>query len=841
MARVQPADSVAPGVRIGALLRQYRLVAGLTQAELAERAGMSAHGIQKLESGATHPYRDTAERLIRALKLADQDEAQFRMAARPAPRRAQPQGFPHSSTGIVPHTNLPNSATTYIARAGEMERLKARLQNSRLLTLSGPGGCGKTRLALETARQLENDYVDGVWLVELASLTDDSLVAQSIATSMGVPNEPGRPVVEALTDFLRGRHVLLILDNCEHLIAACAKIVDTLLRFCAHLQVLTTSRELLGVDGEATWRVASLTTIGPPGQPDSRSEHAARVCASESGELFLDRGRLVSPTFEITAQNARAVAQICRRLDGIPLAIELAAARLGVLSPDQIAARLDQSFRLLTGGNRTVMRRQQTLHATIDWSYQLLSEAERRLVRHLAVFAGGWSLEAAEAVGADPRRPHEDVFELLSQLVAKSMVLVEESGGNEPSVVRYRFLETIRQYAEERLVAANEAESARMHHRDWYLGLAEQAVEGMEGADQKRWTDRLELEYDNLRAALSWSAAHPESSAALLLLTGYLGRFWQARGYANEGIAWLEAALSQSTTGPSSARARALNWRGVLEMWDGKLPAACMFLEESISHARAVKDWRVLSMALRHLSIALFATGDVQRPVLIVEEAVAVSREEGYMREIAWNLAWLAEASLGAGRLNVVEPLVAESIEVGRQSGDTSPVVAALRSLIRLDWIRGDLTRARASIGEALKIAGQNSNRKMEMVFLQVGLGDIALAELDRMGAKHWYREALRTASYGVVRAFMAYALRRYAALCASGGDHVHAVRILGAASVVHDLTPLMDLSSAADDVTTTLRKTLGEDEFAAAWVEGQSITLEQAIAAILSAEPQQL
>ena len=418
------------------------------------------------------------------LQLGEHDQALLKLAARPAPRRHQPHGPPDSIQGTPTPTNLPISVTSFVARAGEIDKVKQRLRDGRLLTLSGPGGCGKTRLALEVARQLESDFSDGVWLVELAPLTDASLVSQTIATTVGIADEPGRPALEVLTEYLRRRHALLILDNCEHLIDTCALVVDALLRSCASVQLLATSRELLGVAGEATWRVASLSVVDPRSLAGHSGDLVEQVLASESGQLFLDRARLVTASFGITAENAPAVAQICQRLDGIPLAIELAAARLSMLSVEQIAARLDQRFRLLTGGNRTAVRRQQTLQATIDWSYQLLLEEERRLVCRLAVFAGGWCLEAAEAVGAVSVvvRPQEDVFELLSRLVAKSMVLVEEPGDNKLGAVRYRFLETIRQYAEEKLVQAGEAaEALRRRHRDWYLDLAEQAVDGMEG------------------------------------------------------------------------------------------------------------------------------------------------------------------------------------------------------------------------------------------------------------------------------------------------------------------------------------------------------------------------
>ncbi len=388
MTRGDLSEPSAAPAGFGELLRHHRLAAGLTQESLAERAGLSEHGIQKLESGATHPYRDTAERLIRALELGDQDQARFKTAARPTPRRRQPHSPTAGTEGVTTRTNLPNSVTSFVARAGEVQRVEERLRESRMLTLSGSGGCGKTRLALEVARELEADFVDGVWLV----VADAALVSQTIATRLGIRDEAGHPVLDTLTEYLRGRHVLLILDNCEHLIDSCAQVVDTLLRACGHVQFLATSREPLGVAGEAIWRVTSLSVVDPRDQAAIGADLAVNVLGSESGRLFVDRALLVVPSFAITAQNALAVAQVCRRLDGIPLAIELAAARLSMLSVDQIAARLDQRFRLLTGGNRTAVRRQQTLQATIDWSYQLLSEEERRLVRRLAVFAAAGPL-----------------------------------------------------------------------------------------------------------------------------------------------------------------------------------------------------------------------------------------------------------------------------------------------------------------------------------------------------------------------------------------------------------------------------------------------------------------
>jgi predicted ATPase/DNA-binding XRE family transcriptional regulator len=822
-------------VRFGEMLRQHRRAAGLTQKSLAERAGLSEHGIQKLESGAAHPYRDTAERLSRALQLADREDALFKMAAQPKPRRTQPH-LPTSPGTIGPtgRSNLPVSPTSFIARAGEIDSVKERLRDNRLLTLSGPGGCGKTRLAVQIARQLESEFSDGVWLIDLAPLVDASLVTQAIATAVGIVEEPGRALIDALSAALQSCRTLLILDNCEHVVDTCAQVVDRLIRTCPGVRLLATSRELLGVAGEASWRVASLSAVDPHALAGSAEELADEVIASESGRLFIDRAQLVAPSFAITTHNAHAVAEVCHRLDGVPLAIELAAARLGMLGIEQIASRLDQCFRLLTGGHRTAVRRHQTLRATIDWSYQLLSEQEQSLVRRLAVFAGGWSLEAAEAVGADAVRREESVFEVLGQLVAKSMVLVEKPRETTPNIVRYRLLETIRQYAEEKLVEVGEADLARAGHRDWCLSFAEQGVEGIEGADQKLWWDRLNVEHDNLRLALTWSAAVPDESTPLLRLAGLLGRFWALNGFASEGARWLELALAQSDPTPSADRARALDWLGALEQFNGHVERACSLLNESVAQARSVGDRHVLARALRHLSRALRSLGDVERAWTLIEEAVAISRDEGFTSSLAWSLVLAAEHLESAGHLERVESLLLESVSAGRQSGAITSMLASTGALARLYIGRCDHARARRMVDDALALARQ-LGMHLPTVSLLITRGDVASAERDWDGADDWYRQALGAASLVGARGTAALALRHYAAMCAARGDPGRAARIVGATSSIGQ-SPLMiqPIPLTDDDMVAAVRRTLGEDAFAAAWSEGRTMTLEQAVTELM-------
>jgi non-specific serine/threonine protein kinase len=405
-----------------------------------------------------------------------------------------------------------------------------------------------------------------VWLVELAPLADPGLVPKVVAAVLGVGEEPGRPQLDTLVDVLRPKRLLLLLDNCEHLLEACARLADALLRACPHLQVLATSREALGITGEVTWRVPSLTL---PAGPAVHTVHQLEgpipvegLAQSEAVRLFLDRAAVVQPRFAVTSQTAPAVAIICQRLDGIPLAIELAAARVRALSVDQLATRLEDRFRLLTGGSRTALERQQTLRAAVDWSYDLLTEPERLVFRRLAAFAGGFTLEAAEAVGAGAELAPDDILDLLTRLVDKSLVTAEALP---EETTRYRLLETLRQYAQQKLVAAEEVEAVRTRHAAYYLALAEQAAPALLGPQQVAWLDRLEREHDNLRLALAWLAERgaqggAEAAEAALHMGTALTRFWVDRGHFALAWEWLQRLLALPGVGAARPPAPAPWW-----------------------------------------------------------------------------------------------------------------------------------------------------------------------------------------------------------------------------------------------------------------------------------------
>jgi predicted ATPase/class 3 adenylate cyclase len=491
---------------------------GYLTLSLVQRIVSAGHGGQILVS-------NTTENLLRGqlpkdASLRDMGKHQFKDV--PYPVRVfqvlapdLQEEFPPLRVLNVAPNNLPTQLTSFIGREKELTDVKRLLANTHLLTLIGPGGTGKTRLSLQVASEVLPSYPHGVWLIELAPISDPSLVPAAALAALDLPAEVHRPAIDMLCDYLREKEALLILDNCEHLVDACARMVDRLLHAAPKLRILASSREALGIAGEVSYRVPSL------GLPDIKQLPSLDSLSQyEAVKLFIDRARAAQPTFNVTNDNAPAVAQICHRLDGIPLALELAAAKVRALSVDQISKRLDDRFRLLTGGSRTALERHQTLRATLDWSHNLLPEKEQVLFRRLSIFVSGWTLEAAESVCSDDLIPHEDIFELLEQLVNKSMVTAEEW----QSETRYRMLETMRQYANEKLIEAGESENLRDRHLEYYLNLAEIATPHLLRPEQLEWLDRLEAEHDNMRGALEWSLGYERPEHALRLATT-LGTF----------------------------------------------------------------------------------------------------------------------------------------------------------------------------------------------------------------------------------------------------------------------------------------------------------------------------
>jgi predicted ATPase/class 3 adenylate cyclase len=679
------------------------------------RAG---HGGQILLSQAT--YELVRDELPEGVALRDLGEHRLKDLQRPEQvyqllHPELPAGFPPLRSLEVRSRHLPVQLTSFIGREREMNELKRLLATHRLVTLTGTGGCGKTRLAIQVAADLLEEYADGVWVVELEALVEPALVLQEIAQTLGVREEPGRTLLDTLSDRLRSRQMLLVLDNCEHLVTSCAAVADALLRSCPNLQVLATSREILGVKGETLYRVPPLTL------PElQRLPPIKQLKEYESVRLFTERALSNQPCFAVTAENASAVAAVCHRLEGIPLAIELAAARIRILSIEQLSARLEDRFRLLTGGSRTALPRQQTLRATMDWSYDLLSEAEQILLRRLSVFAGGFNLEAAEAVCAGALVADDEVMELLGQLVDKSLVIVEV-GADE---LRYRMLETIRQYGQQKLLGTGEAEPIRDRHRNRYLELAERAEPELCGPEQGEWLRRLETDYGNLRTSLEWALESRDVSLALRL-AGALSGFWHARGYTVEAREHMAAVLALPDASPrTEARAKVLRLAGALANDQGHYNEARALCQESLTIWRELGNKQGIATVLNQLGEMEWERGNYADARALCEESLALRRELGDPGSIAGCLYYLGTIAYLQGDHQAARSLCEESLKTWHGLGDKRNIARSLNTLGSISSIQGNYQVARGLFQESLTLYRDLGDRRGTSEALST-LGDI--------------------------------------------------------------------------------------------------------------------
>jgi non-specific serine/threonine protein kinase len=595
-----------------------------------------------------------------------------------------------------PRHNLPIPHTSFIGREKEIALVQDLLSRTRLLTLTGSGGCGKTRLSLRVASEVLEPFPDGVWLVELASLAEPALVSQAVASLLDIKEERGISLTQTLTDRLKARNLLLVLDNCEHLVSACAALASAILDACPGVKLLTTSRERLGVSGEQIYRVPSLSF------PDAvQSVTVESASGYEAVRLFVERARLIDVDFGLTPETIPVIARICRRLDGIPLAIELAAARVHSLSLDEIHTRLDRRFQLLHGGDRTALPRHQTLRALIDWSYELLSVQERVLLQRLSVFAGGWTLVAAEQVCAGEEVEEWEVLDLLTGLVDKSLVAADTRG----TATRYRLLETVRQYAHDRSVESGERLVVRARHRDYFLALAEEGRQKMESEEQAHWLTVLEEEHDNLRQALTFSLEEEEGTGAGLRLGAALVPFWLIRGHLSEGREHLAAVLSRPVWQDHlEARADALSAAGLLAQSQGDYSAARVLLDESLEIYRELGNKNDIAIALNNLSLVAYAQSDYAPARTLLEESLAISRGSGFKRGIALTLSNLGNVTVSQGDHATARTLLEESLAIRRELGDQHSLAMALNSLGGVAYSQGDYSAALALLEESLVI-----------------------------------------------------------------------------------------------------------------------------------------
>jgi non-specific serine/threonine protein kinase len=740
-----------------------------------------------------------------------------------------PRTFPALRSLDSTPNNLPQQLTSFIGREKEMAEVKQLLCATRLLTLSGSGGCGKTRLAIHVAADLLESYPDGVWLVELAALSDSALVPQTVATVLGLREEPGKSLLQTLAQHLKSWHSLLVLDNAEHLLAACAQLADALLRHCPQVVVLVSSREPLGIGGEQTYRVPSLSAPDP--KRDATPEGLAHY---ESARLFIERAQSQLPQFTVTDQNASALAAVCSRLDGIPLALELAAARMRLLSVEEVSQRLDHRFRLLTGGSRTALPRQQTLRSLIDWSYDLLSDSEKSHFRRLSVFAGGWTLELAEQVCVEEGVEDGDVLDLLTSLVDKSLASAEERNAQ----TRYRMLETVREYASDRLRELGEEVLWQRRHLACFLALAEEAEPQLTGPEQRAWLNRLETEHDNLRSALAWSSSAGDATDGLRL-AGALWRFWEVHGYLGEGRTWLSGLLAPGLGGPTTLRANALHGTGVLAWHQGDYPAARALLEESLKLKRELEDHRGIASSLSTLGSVARYQGDYQTARALLEESLAIRRRQCDRWGIAASLTNLGVVATDQGDYRAARALHQESLAHFRDLGDRRNIAASLTNLGDVAYHEGDYPIARALHEESAAIFRDLGDRPALATSLS-NLGDVACTQCDYNSARAFHEESLEIQRAQGDRARIAPALEGLAKVAVAFSMPGRAARLWGAAERLREDIGAPKSPSERppyDRAISAARVGLGDDAvFDSAWQQGRAMSLEEAIEYALGA-----
>ena len=722
--------------------------------------------------------------------------------------------------------NLPAQVSSFIGRERELAEVRGLVAGSRLVTLTGAGGAGKTRLGLQVAAGLADGTGDGVWFADLAPLADPDLVAVTVADVLGVRQEPGRPVLDTVAEAVGGRSLLVLLDNCEHLIGACAKLADALLRGCPNLALLATSREPLGIGGEYVYRVPSLDV--PADGADAET-----IRASEAVRMLEDRAAAQGMPLARDEQTAAVVGRICRRLDGIPLAIELAAARLRAMSAAELEARLDERFALLTGGSRAAAPRQQTLRAMVEWSWELLTSPERAVLARLSTFAGGFGLAAAEAVAAGPDVPAEQVPGHLGALVDKSLVQFDHAGIG-PG--RYRLLETVRQYAAGQLDAQGPAAgAARVAHRDYYLALTEAAAPQLMGPDQAAWLDRLDAELGNLRAAIAFSQATPDPASGLQMAAS-LRVYWMVRGHAAEGANALQALLDMPTAQEATLpRARALATVAHLLQQTGGYAIAGDCCEEALVIARAARADYLVADLLHVQAWLLVRQGQPTAALPLIEQGLGLARRLGEPHLTARLFSARAFATnvegdpAGAARDN------AEALQLARQAGDRLQAGTLLCNLSDYELWTGDLDAARRHLAESLDIARELNARNSAVIgIFNLGLAEYLAGSPD--AAEALFTESLDLARRMGMKRHTAYALIGLALAGHGGADPAWSARLHGAADQAlvdlgHTLQPLEARLAGLD--RQRLRAAMGAEAFEAEYAAGRTLELTQVVAAL--------
>ncbi|MGA2461184.1 MAG: tetratricopeptide repeat protein [Candidatus Bathyarchaeia archaeon] len=731
-----------------------------------------------------------------------------------------------------PRNNLPARATPLIGREKELAAAWPLLlrDDVRALSLTGPGGTGKTALGLEIARSLLDSFPDGVFFIQLAPITDLELVMPTVAATLGVREEGGRPIIESLKDFLREHETLLLLDNFEQVIEAASQLAD-LLTTSAKLKFLVTSREELRIHGEREFPVAPLVV------PDlKRLPQIEALSEVGAVALFVERAHAVKPDFEITNENARAVAEICVRLDGLPLALELAAARIKILSPQTILMRLESRLGLLTTGARDAPVRQQTLRNAIAWSYDLLEERDRTVFSRVGVFVGGFTFEAAEAVCNPQRSLTANVLDGLSRLVDRSLLRREEVNG-EP---RFAFLETLREFALERLLSCGESEAAQRAHLEFFLGLAEKADSELTGPRAGEWLIRLEHEHDNFRAALQWTHQKGEVERELRL-SAALFYFWYQQGYLVEGRESLKSALAGSESIRTLERAKVLRGAGVLALDQGDMVEAHSFFEGSLNIFRDLGDKVGVARVLANLALVADTERNYDAAVRLYEESLSLARELRDNMAIARALNNLGIIALSVkGDYDAARSLFGEALALCRELGDRTSSAFCLSNLGAIDLKKGDYGSARTRYEESLTLFREQGNKRL-VPFPLLGLGRLAVRRGEYASAFSILTETMAMLQEMGMKEEIAECLEEFAGLASKQGQAERAARIFGAAEALREkvnanLAPAERTENERTYITPA-RSALGETKFAEAWAEGRSMTMEESITQALEKE----
>lgn len=724
-------------------------------------------------------------------------------------------------------TNLPVQLSSFIGRERQLTEAKRLLDKTRLLTFTGAGGCGKTRLAIKAAAELRDEFPDGIWLVDLAPLADPTFVPQTVASVFDLRDSADTSITEILKNYLRAKNLLLVLDNCEHLIHACAQLCDQVLHAAPDLKILATSREAMNIAGETTFRVPSLSLPDPEQLPSIKS-----FAQYESLRLFIERAQAARPEFELQDATVRAIAQICLRLDGMPLAIELAAARVNALAIEEIAARLDERFRFLTSGSRTALPRYQTLRASVDWSYNLLSDSERVLLRRLAVFIGGFTLDAVEGICIEEDR--NATLDSLSRLIQKSLVVVRLD--DKP---RYRLLETIRQYAGEKLVESGEEDAIRDCHLEYFLNFAEAIAPKLDSSEQMQSLDRLDGELDNLRAALEWSL-HKGRVEKSLRLAAALAEFWETRGYWSEGRKRISSALAQAQhLERTAAQGKAFAGGAMLAYRQSDYVVARTLANQSLNVYRGFGDRYGIAEAQSVLGYIAEEVGDYDTSEGLYKETLALYREledEPGIARALQNLGWVA---VRLGHYDIANSQFEESLAIDRKLARKVGISLTLSGFAEIAVRQGDLEAASRLIEESLALG-----REIGWTWaIGVSLGTwawIAMRQRDWDSALVRLRDSIRVRKENGDKGGIAWCLERLAEVAMENNELARAAQIFGAAAGLRaSMASVIDPMDQRDHDhrLAVLREKLSEENYSAAWNEGRGMTMEQAIEFAL-AEP---